>query len=44
MIRNQWYAILESSEVKPGKPVGVTRLALPQMLVEIKATAILQKS
>jgi phenylpropionate dioxygenase-like ring-hydroxylating dioxygenase large terminal subunit len=26
MIPNHWYAILESSEVKPGKPVGVTRL------------------
>ncbi|MBN1888338.1 MAG: aromatic ring-hydroxylating dioxygenase subunit alpha [Thermoflexales bacterium] len=27
MIRNQWYAILESSEVKAGHVVGVTRLA-----------------
>jgi phenylpropionate dioxygenase-like ring-hydroxylating dioxygenase large terminal subunit len=26
MIRNQWYVILESDEVKPGRPVGVTRL------------------
>jgi len=26
MIPNQWYVILESSEVKPGKPVGVTRM------------------
>ena len=26
MIRNQWYVILESKEVKTGKPVGVTRL------------------
>ncbi len=26
MIRNQWYAILESSEVRRGKPVGVTRM------------------
>jgi phenylpropionate dioxygenase-like ring-hydroxylating dioxygenase large terminal subunit len=26
MIRNQWYAILESGEVRPGKPVGVTRM------------------
>jgi phenylpropionate dioxygenase-like ring-hydroxylating dioxygenase large terminal subunit len=26
MIRNQWYAVLESSEVKAGKPVGVTRM------------------
>ena len=26
MIRNQWYAILESNEVRRGKPVGVTRL------------------
>ncbi|MBN1122954.1 MAG: aromatic ring-hydroxylating dioxygenase subunit alpha [Anaerolineae bacterium] len=26
MIRDQWYAILESKEVKRGKPVGVTRL------------------
>jgi phenylpropionate dioxygenase-like ring-hydroxylating dioxygenase large terminal subunit len=26
MIPNQWYAILESNEVKPGKPVGVTRM------------------
>jgi phenylpropionate dioxygenase-like ring-hydroxylating dioxygenase large terminal subunit len=26
MIRNQWYVILESKEVKRGKPVGVTRL------------------
>ena len=26
MIPNQWYAILESREVKRGKPVGVTRL------------------
>jgi phenylpropionate dioxygenase-like ring-hydroxylating dioxygenase large terminal subunit len=26
MIRNQWYAILESREVKTGKPVGVTRM------------------
>jgi phenylpropionate dioxygenase-like ring-hydroxylating dioxygenase large terminal subunit len=26
MIRNQWYAILESGEVRKGKPVGVTRM------------------
>ncbi len=26
MIRNQWYVVLESNEVKPKKPVGVTRL------------------
>ncbi len=26
MIRNQWYAILESNEVRRGKPVGVTRM------------------
>jgi phenylpropionate dioxygenase-like ring-hydroxylating dioxygenase large terminal subunit len=26
MIPNQWYVILESKEVKPGKPVGVTRM------------------
>jgi phenylpropionate dioxygenase-like ring-hydroxylating dioxygenase large terminal subunit len=26
MIRNQWYAILDSEEVKPSKPVGVTRM------------------
>jgi phenylpropionate dioxygenase-like ring-hydroxylating dioxygenase large terminal subunit len=26
VIRNQWYAILESSEVQRGKPVGVTRM------------------
>lgn len=26
MIPNHWYAILESSEVKVGKPVGVTRM------------------
>ena len=26
MIRNQWYVVLESREVRPGKPVGVTRL------------------
>ena len=27
MIRNQWYAILESNEIKKGKPIGVTRMA-----------------
>lgn len=26
MIRNQWYVVLESNEVKAGRPVGVTRL------------------
>jgi len=26
MIRNQWYAILDSREVRSGKPVGVTRM------------------
>ena len=26
MIPNQWYAILESDEVKKGKPIGVTRM------------------
>ena len=26
MIRNQWYAILESTEVRRGRPVGVTRM------------------
>lgn len=26
MIRNQWYAILDSNEVKQGKPIGVTRM------------------
>lgn len=27
MIPNQWYAILESNEIKNGRPVGVTRMA-----------------
>jgi phenylpropionate dioxygenase-like ring-hydroxylating dioxygenase large terminal subunit len=27
MIPNQWYAVLESGEVKPGRPVGVVRMA-----------------
>lgn len=26
MIKNQWYVVLESREVKAGKPVGVTRM------------------
>jgi phenylpropionate dioxygenase-like ring-hydroxylating dioxygenase large terminal subunit len=26
MIKNQWYAILESNEVKKGKPIGATRM------------------
>lgn len=26
MISNQWYAVLESNEVKPGKPLGVIRM------------------
>jgi phenylpropionate dioxygenase-like ring-hydroxylating dioxygenase large terminal subunit len=26
MIPNQWYIVLESSQVQPGKPVGVTRM------------------
>ncbi len=26
MIRNQWYVIMDSTEIKQGKPVGVTRL------------------
>jgi len=26
MIPNQWYAVLESKEVRPGKPLGVTRM------------------
>ena len=26
MIPNQWYVVLESNEVKPGKPVGVRRM------------------
>ena len=26
MIPNQWYAILESGEVKKGKPIGITRM------------------
>jgi phenylpropionate dioxygenase-like ring-hydroxylating dioxygenase large terminal subunit len=26
MIRNQWYVVLDASEVKKGRPVGVTRL------------------
>jgi phenylpropionate dioxygenase-like ring-hydroxylating dioxygenase large terminal subunit len=26
MIPNQWYAVLESNEIKPGKPAGVTRM------------------
>jgi phenylpropionate dioxygenase-like ring-hydroxylating dioxygenase large terminal subunit len=26
MIRNQWYVVLESKEVKANRPVGVTRL------------------
>ncbi len=26
MIPNQWYVVLESKEVKPGKPVGLTRM------------------
>jgi phenylpropionate dioxygenase-like ring-hydroxylating dioxygenase large terminal subunit len=27
MIPNQWYAVLESDEVRPGKPVGVVRMS-----------------
>ncbi len=27
MIRNQWYAVLESNQVKPRKVIGVTRMA-----------------
>ncbi len=27
MIRNQWYAVLDSREVKQNRPIGVTRLA-----------------
>ena len=27
MIREQWYAILSAKEVRPGKPVGVTRMS-----------------
>jgi phenylpropionate dioxygenase-like ring-hydroxylating dioxygenase large terminal subunit len=27
MIPNQWYAILESNEVKPGRPVTVKRMS-----------------
>lgn len=26
MIPDQWYAVLDSKEVKPGKPVGFTRM------------------
>ena len=26
MIKNQWYAVLSSKEIKSEKPVGVTRL------------------
>ncbi|MBK9207342.1 MAG: hypothetical protein IPL71_03155 [Anaerolineales bacterium] len=26
MIPNQWYGILESNEVKKGKPIGFTRM------------------
>ncbi|MBU4440429.1 MAG: aromatic ring-hydroxylating dioxygenase subunit alpha, partial [Firmicutes bacterium] len=26
MIRNQWYGILESKEIKKNKPIGVTRM------------------
>jgi len=26
MIRNQWYVVLESKEVKPGRPLGVMRM------------------
>ena len=29
MIPNQWYVILESNEVKPGKPIGSTRFGEP---------------
>ncbi len=32
MIPNQWYVILESKEVKSGKPVGVTRLGEKMVL------------
>ncbi len=32
MIPNQWYAILESNEVKPGKPIGVTRMGEKMVL------------
>ena len=32
MIPNQWYAILESSEVQAGRPVGVTRMGEQMVL------------
>ncbi|MBN2471088.1 MAG: aromatic ring-hydroxylating dioxygenase subunit alpha [Anaerolineae bacterium] len=31
MILSQWYAVLESNEVRAGKPVGVTRLGEPMV-------------
>jgi phenylpropionate dioxygenase-like ring-hydroxylating dioxygenase large terminal subunit len=37
MIRNQWYVILESNEVKTGRPVGVTRLGEKLVLWRDKA-------
>ncbi len=32
MIPNQWYAILESNEVKAGRPIGVTRMGEQMVL------------
>jgi phenylpropionate dioxygenase-like ring-hydroxylating dioxygenase large terminal subunit len=37
MIPNQWYAILESNEIKAGKPVGVTRMGEKLVLWRDKA-------
>ena len=44
MIPNQWYAVLESREVKRGKPVGVTRLGEKMVFWRDRAGKVVAQS
>ncbi len=44
MIPNQWYAVLESHEVKRGKPVGVTRMGEKMVFWRVQAGKVVAQS
>jgi phenylpropionate dioxygenase-like ring-hydroxylating dioxygenase large terminal subunit len=44
MIPNQWYVVLESREVKPGQPVGVTRMGEKMVFWREKSGKVIAQS
>ena len=40
MIKNQWYAVLDSKELKKNKPIGITRVSQKLVFGEMIKTRL----